>query len=353
MIDALKFVAGAADEPGDKPKDFAAQAYRLYVLALAGKGRPGAARVMTEQIDQLPTPLAKAQLGAALALAHDQPRAEAAFAAALAAPARRWWAFDYGTALRDQVAIALLLKESGLPGDRLTRLLALMPGADLSADTLSTQEQAWAAAAGAVLGRNGTPARIALNGSNLPPAPVVSVALTGPTSARNLGDKPVWRAVSVTGVPATALPAARSQMRITRQFKTLDGQPLDLDHLKQNTVFVLVLEGKAEDGQPHRAMLQHGLPAGWEIAGRTAAGDVPGMAWLGKLSETEAQPAADDRYAAVVALTPEHPDFRLAVRVRAVTPGTYELPGAEVADMYRPGVFARQAAGRITLVGAE
>ena len=202
-----------------------------------------------------------------------------------------------------------------------------MPGADLSPDTLSTQEQAWAAAAGAVLGRNGTPARIALNGSELPPAPVVSVALTGPATARNLGDKPVWRAVSVTGIPATALPAARAQMRITRQFKTLDGQPLDLDHLKQNTVFVLVLEGRAEDGQPHRAMLQHGLPAGWEIAGRLAGGDVPGMAWLGKLSETEAQPAADDRYAAVVALTPEQPDFRLAVRVRAVTPGTLRAAG--------------------------
>ena len=92
LIDALKFIAGAADEPGDKPEDLASQAYRLYVLALAGKGRPGAARVMAEQIGNLPTPLAKAQLGAALALAHDQPRAEAAFAAALAAPARHWWA---------------------------------------------------------------------------------------------------------------------------------------------------------------------------------------------------------------------------------------------------------------------
>ncbi len=135
----------------------AAQAYRLYVLALAGKGRPGAARVMAERINALPTPLAKAQLGAALALAHDQPRAEAAFAAALAAPARKWWAFDYGTALRDQAAIAVLLKESGLPGDRLARLIEAMPGADLSPDTLSTQEQAWAAAAAAVLSRNGAP----------------------------------------------------------------------------------------------------------------------------------------------------------------------------------------------------
>ena len=49
---------------------------------------------MAEQISSLPTPLAKAQLGAALALAHDQPRAEAAFAAALAAPARHWWAYS-------------------------------------------------------------------------------------------------------------------------------------------------------------------------------------------------------------------------------------------------------------------
>lgn len=158
-------------------------------------------------------------------------------------------------------------------------------------------------------------------------------------TVRNTGDRPVFRTLSVTGVPAMALPAARSQ--------------LDLDHLKQNTVFVLLLEGRAEDGQPHRALVQHGLPAGWEIAGRLGGGEVPGMAWLGKLSETEAQPGADDRYAAVVALTAEEPAFRLAVRVRAVTPGSYELPGAEVADMYRPGVFARQSAGRIAVLSAE
>ena len=353
LADAQKFIAGAADESGDGAEYLAAQAYRLYVLALAGQGRPGAARVLAERIDTLPTPLARAQLGAALALAHDAPRADAAFAAALAAPGRRWWAFDYGTALRDQAAIALLLKESGLPGDRLAALLAAMPGADLSPDSLSTQEQAWAAAAAAVLGRDGRPARIALDGTEQPPAPVLSVALTGPATARNLDDRAVWRTLSVTGIPAAPLPASRSQMRIARQFSALDGGPLDLDHLKQNTVFVLLLEGRAEDGQPHRAMVQHGLPAGWEIAGRMGGGEVPGMAWLGRLSETEAQPGADDRYAAVVALTPEQPAFRLAVRVRAVTPGTFELPGAEVADMYRPGVFARQSAGRITVQAAE
>jgi uncharacterized protein YfaS (alpha-2-macroglobulin family) len=100
-------------------------------------------------------------------------------------------------------------------------------------------------------------------------------------------------------------------------------------------------------------MLLQGLPAGWEIAGRLEAGKVPGAPWLGDLSETEAQPAADDRYAAVIRLAADKPDFRVAVRLRAVTPGDYELPGAELADMYRPGIYARQGSNRIKVFGVE
>jgi uncharacterized protein YfaS (alpha-2-macroglobulin family) len=77
------------------------------------------------------------------------------------------------------------------------------------------------------------------------------------------------------------------------------------------------------------------------------------MPWLDKLPATEAQPAADDRYAAIVALESGSPTFRVAVLLRAVTPGTFELPGAEVGDMYRPGIYARQAVGRIKVLAAE
>ena len=123
LKDALKFLGEAADFKPDRPAEYAAQAYRLYVLASAGQGRPGAARVPAEQLDKLPTPLARAQLGAALAIAHEKQRAEAAFTAAIAAPNRKPWGDDYGTALRDELAIALLLKESGLlrTGSRLAR----------------------------------------------------------------------------------------------------------------------------------------------------------------------------------------------------------------------------------------
>jgi uncharacterized protein YfaS (alpha-2-macroglobulin family) len=353
---ALRHLEQELEEAGtETPEERAAQAYRVHALSLAGRHRLGAARRLLEEVERLPTPLAKAQLGAAFARAGDAPRAEAAFLAALAhTPARRFWLYDYGTATRDALAVALLLRESGMLGDQLTELLARLPGPELMPATTSTQEQGWAVAAAAALGQDGRPARIALDGQPLAgTGPVLIAALSGPATVRNLGDAPVWRSVSVSGVPAAPLPAARSGMRVRRWFFDLAGQPLDLDRLRQNTVFVLLIEAQAETGETHRAMLQQGLPAGWEIAGRLAAGEVPGMPWLGTLSEAAAQPALDDRFAASFDLTRSAPTVRLAVRLRAVTPGVFELPGAELADMYRPRVFARQNAGRVTVQPAD
>ncbi|MDB5371984.1 MAG: hypothetical protein JWP04_626, partial [Belnapia sp.] len=311
--------------------------------------RLGAARRLLEDMDQLPTPLAKAQLAAAFARAGDRPRAEAAFAAALATPARRAWAYDYGSVARDALAVTALLKESGLLPDRLAIAQAGLPGPELTPQSANTQEQAWGVLAAAALGRDGRPVRVAVNGTTQAPAPVLAVSLAGSGVARNLSDTPVWAGVSVTGIPTQPAPAGRGGMRITRKFFDLSGQPLSLDTLKQNTVFVLLLEGRAETRESHRAMVQQGLPAGWEIIGRLAAGEVAGMPWLGTLTETEATPALDDRLAAAIALTPEAPEFRLAVRLRAVTAGRFELPGAQVEDMYRPQVFARQNTGRIVV----
>jgi uncharacterized protein YfaS (alpha-2-macroglobulin family) len=347
---ALQFLEEGLEEAGtETPEQRATQAYRLHALSLAGRHRLGAARRLLEEVERLPTGLAKAQLGAAFARAGDTPRAEAAFAAALAHTGRRFWLHDYGTAARDALAIALLLRESGVLAGRLPGLLARLPGPELTPQATSTQEQGWAVATAAVLGQDGRAPRIVLDGQALAGGAVVAAALTGPATARNTGDAPVWRSVSVTGVPATPLPAARAGMRVARRFFDLAGQPLNLDQVRQNTVFVLQMEARAETGETHRAMLQQGLPAGWEIAGRLPPGDVPGMPWLGTLSEAAAQPALDDRFAASFDLTPEAPMVRLAVRVRAVTPGVFELPGAELADMYRPGVFARQNSGRVTV----
>lgn len=347
MADALKAQTDPINSPDSGAEGQALQAYRLYVVALAGQPRAGAGRILFEDLDSLPTPLARAQLAAALALGNDRPRAERAFAAAIATPGRKPWEYDYGDATRDAAGVALLLKESGLLANRMPDLIARLPGGDVKPAALNTQQQAWLAAAAGALGRDGAVTRVSLDGRALPPSPVVMAALTGPATARNIGDRAVWQTVSASGVLAQAAPAARSAMRVSRKFLDLDGAVLDLAHLRQNTVFVLLLEGTAEDGQPHRAQLLQGLPAGWEIAGRFAPGDAQGLPWLGTLSDTEARPAADDRFQAVIALTGEEPAFRVAVRLRAVTPGNFEIPGAELSDMYRPGVFARQGSNRI------
>ena len=217
----------------------------------------------------------------------------------------------------------------------------------------NTQEQAWAVAAASVLGRDGRPVRVSLNGRDLPTAAVVAAPLTATGSVVNRGDAPVVQAVSIIGVPTSPLPAASQGMRVARRFFAMDGQPLDLDRLRVGTNFVLLMEARALTGERHQAMLLQGLPAGWEITGRLPAGEVQGMAWLGTLSEAEATPARDDRFAAAMELTTREPLARFAVRLRAVTPGRFDLPGMEASDMYRPGVHARQNSGRIVVYAAD
>ncbi|MES2711890.1 MAG: alpha-2-macroglobulin [Pseudomonadota bacterium] len=350
---ALRHIEDLLDDTTeDNAERRADQAYRVHVLALAGRYRLGAARRLLESINDLPTPLSRAQLGAAFARAGDQPRAEAAFAAALAAPERRWWRHDFGSQVRDALAVAALLKESGLMEDRLTALIARLP-VNLSPLTTNAQEQGWAVAAAGILSGGSRPVRATLDGAAVAERPVIRAALTGPAQIRNLGDVPLAQSVSVTGIPVQPYPAGRSGLRILRRFVNLDGSTVNLDQHRQGHGFVVVLEARADSQEEHRVLLQQGLPAGWEITARLGPGTVPGLPWLEALSPTETQPALDDRFEVVAVVSPQQPLLRVAFRIRATTPGVFELPGGEVIDTGRPAFFARQNTNRITVQTAQ
>jgi uncharacterized protein YfaS (alpha-2-macroglobulin family) len=353
LNEALKAAEEGLDGSYDRPEALASQAYRVHVLALAGRNRLGAARRLAENVEGLPTPLAKAQLAAAFARAGDRARAEQIFAAALRNTGRNFWYHDFGSASRDLLAISVLLKESGVAQDQLPQLLSRLPGADFTPAVTNTQEQAWAVAAASLLGRDGRPVRVTLDGRDLPTAQVVGAALTAAGTVQNRGDAPVVQAVSISGIPTSPLPAASQGMRVARRFLGLDGQPLNLDAVRARTNFILLMEARATTGEAVQALILQGLPAGWEITGRFPAGEVQGMGYLGTLTSADASPAYDDRFAAAVTLPNQEAVARLAVRVRAVTPGSYELPGMEAQDMYRPGVYARQNTGRITVLGPD
>jgi uncharacterized protein YfaS (alpha-2-macroglobulin family) len=347
---ALGWLTTEVATPPQSPSDKAAQAYALYVLALAGQAPAGAIRVAADGIGQEPTPLARAQIAAALAQLGEAARARAAFGDVLGNPGRQDWYPDYGSALRDQFATAVLVEESGLLPNRLPAIRAALPGSNLNPDALNTQEQAWGGAAAAALGASAQPVSVVADGRKLGPAQTVSLPITGMTTVANPGSNPLPGSLTVQGVPVTPPVAAKAGMLVKRQFFALDGTAINPDKLTQNTVFLLVIDGQATDGQDHQAMLIAGLPAGWEIAGRFPGGAVAGMDWLGTLSTPDSQAAADDRYAAALTLAAGQPSFRLAVMLRAVTPGTFEYPGMLLADMYRPAIFARQNTVHITVL---
>jgi uncharacterized protein YfaS (alpha-2-macroglobulin family) len=352
VTSALGWLTTEVATPPGSPTDQAAQAYALYVLALSGQAPAGAIRVAATNLDAEPTPLARAQIAAALARLGETAQAQDIFAAVLKDPARDYWYDDYGSALRDQFATAVLTQESGVMAPQLAGIRAALPGANLDPDALNTQEQAWGGAAAAAMGANAKPVSVVIDNKTLGPAPTLSLPVAGKVTVRNTGRASLPGSLVVQGVPLQAPAAARNGMEIHRHFFAQDGSALDPDKLAQNTTFVMEVDGRATDGQGHQAMMLAGLPAGWEIAGHFSGGTVAGMDWLGTLSDTDSEKAADDRYAVVLSLTADHPDFRVAVMLRAVTPGTFEYPGMTLADMYRPAIFARQGAVRISVTPA-
>ena len=124
-----------------------ATAYAHYVLARAQAGELGALRYFTDtKLSELPTQLAKAQLGAALAQYGDTQRASAAYAVAMGPPPKRPAGLryvDYGSDLRDSAAaLAFVASNPGAP-PRLTATMDRIAELFARANRTSTQEQAW------------------------------------------------------------------------------------------------------------------------------------------------------------------------------------------------------------------
>lgn len=349
-------VGGDSDAPA-----LAGRAYALHVLASAGIALHGPTRYLHDAfLDHLPTPLARTQLALTLIRLGDQDRARVALAAAFDRLTREPWAVDYGSTVRDAAAMLALLGESGtaLSHDRLTALLARLPGQEVAVERTSTQEQAWLVLAAQALLKGSKPLSLSVGGQAVSRDPFHLLPdggeLARGVTVQNTGGSAIWQALSVQGVPLQPPPAQHEGLRIRRKFFQRDGSPLNLDALRQNTVFVVLLEGEASTKLRHQALVTHALPAGWEIeTPLLGAGEVAGMPWLGVLSQPQMAAARDDRYVAAVELTPEEPQFRLAYRVRAITPGNYELPGAVLEDMYKPRFVSRQAVGRIAVLPAE
>ena len=329
------------------------QAYALYVLARAGEAHPETARYLLDQAGKrLPSRLAAAQLGAALALMGEAERAEQAFALA-GDPKRQSDLRDYGSRLRDLAALVLLRSET--PGEDPNLAEQVQELAErLSGERwLSTQEQAWLVrAANAVTGED-VPLQLTAQGVALPERrrPLVlrlaGEAVASGVDLLNRGGQGVWYSTAVTGSPVKEPPAVEQGFRIRRALLNLQGEPVDPQQVTQGDLLLVRLDGKAltKDLQ-HQALIIDPLPAGLEAETATLdhARSVADLPWLKELSTTLYTEALDDRFVAALDLG-SGGRFRVAYLVRAVTPGGYRFPPPEVEDMYKPRYRGRGATG--------
>jgi uncharacterized protein YfaS (alpha-2-macroglobulin family) len=336
-------------------------AYALLVLAREGAAAMGDLRYYADvKGDDFATPLAQAQIGAALASYGDQTRADAMFAKASTSFARlederelRVWRSDFGTNLRDAAAVLTLAAESGttmVDREALTRYIT--PEGDVRR---STQESMWTLMAANALLTDSANSGLTVNGV-INEGPLVQVldAQTdmGKTlDIRNTSGQSQQVTLTTFGVPETPEPARGNGYDIAREYFTLEGEPASLQNIAAGTRLVTVLTVSPHRKVGARLMVSDPLPAGFEIDNPNLLkqGDVNSLDWLDLDVFVE---NAEYRETGFLAAVDHHSDtaFNLAYIVRAISPGEFHHPAASVEDMYRPHFRAHTDAGRVTIV---
>jgi uncharacterized protein YfaS (alpha-2-macroglobulin family) len=361
-LDRLRNFVSNAPEPGrDGGRDLA---YALYVLARNGTAPVGDLRYIADtKLGDVATPIAKAQIAAALGLLGDRVRAERVYAAALEAlvppPRFEFGRQDYGSTLRDAAAVVMLAAEGNAPQPTITTAVQKVEVARDAAFYTSTQENAWMVLAARAIGKQ---ARLSLDvGGEARQSPLYRTVRAAdlqaaPLKVTNNGDVPVRAVVSVSGAPVTPEPAAEKGFKIERLYYTLDGKAADPARARQNQRFAVVLKVTEPTPQYGRIIVADYLPAGFEIDNPrlVSSGDTGTLGWIEDAAEPVHSEFRDDHFSAAFDREAKSPAvFTVAYVVRAVSPGTYVLPQAFVEDMYRPDRYGRTGTGTVAIAAAR
>jgi uncharacterized protein YfaS (alpha-2-macroglobulin family) len=342
-------------------------AYALYVLARNGRASIGDLRYYGQsKLDAFSTPLAKAQVGAALALYGDRANADAVFRAALDALAGRpdsgGWRADYGTDLRDGAALLTLASESKTDSvdlDLLAQTVRELGGRDST--RRSTQEQAWMLLAAHSLLTDARKPLLDVAGKTVEGIFTArydadDLATSGPVVIRNRAGYDTDARVTLTGIPVTPEPAGGDGYFIDRRAYDLEGNEIDLSKpmaLGQRLVMVLTVDTDDRAWSDARLIIDDPLPAGFVIDNPNllTGADVANLSWLTLEEKTAASEFRADRFITAYDRRSDQNAFSVGYMVRAVAPGSYAWPAAVVEDMYRPYLAGRTATGRLVVEG--
>lgn len=351
-----------------------AMAYALYVLARNGRPVMGDLRYLADnKIADMGSPLAQAQIGAALALLGDRGRARAAFGKATETLQSQLrpndaepllWRADYGSRLRDAVGVMALLAETNGEAADIARLVPLVETARGNARHTSTQDNLWMVLAAQALAQQANNLTLAVNGQERQGSFYRTVSQEAlevqPLTIGNRGQAPARAVVTVTGVPLMPEPALAQGYTVQRQIFTMKGEPVDAMKLRQSERYVIAVKVTQQSNIQGRVMIVDPLPAGLEIENRnlTEGATLEGLpflkqgGWIVDAVQPSHTESRDDRFvAAFESGTATNGSFGAAYIVRAVSPGRYVQPAAFAEDMYRPDRFGRTAFGIAEIAG--
>jgi hypothetical protein len=351
---------------------YRSSAFALYVLAKAGQADISRLRYLHDrELESIASPLARAHIGAGLAFLGDRARAASAFKSAEAKLGYTNSGDYYQTPLRDLAGILALAAEADLP--EVVGRLAVRLGKDVpDASSLTTQEKSYMLQAVSALIKGENSLQVGVTGlgtgnDNKRQYMLTEAQASGGVSFKLNAKAPVFRTVLVTGAPASAPPAVSSKLSASKQFYTLQGNPVELDQVRQGDRFVVGLTISPDERRLNPVIVADLLAAGFEIETVLRPADARmveydwttgqdsvragAFAFLGEIAQAQSSQAQDDRY--VAAINVYDKPVTLAYVVRAVTPGSFAMPGVVAEDMYRPEVFGRSAPGRVTILAAQ
>ncbi|QEL24183.1 alpha-2-macroglobulin family protein [Bosea sp. F3-2] len=344
-------------------------AYALYVLARNGRPVMGDLRYLADnKLGDFATPLARAQIGAALAALGDRGRGRAAFTSALGllqqASDDGLSRPDYGSRLRDGAGVLALIAEANGERADITRAVSVLDATRNSArySYTSTQEQMWMVLAAQAMAKDAEGMTLTVDGA------ARKGALYRTLSAEALEAKPLTIAnpsaasaqavITVAGIPTAPEPALNQGFGLERVIYTMSGEKADPARLRQNERYVVALT--VTEGAPRygRLLLVDPVPAGLEIenAKLTEGASVAGLDWLKQEVSPVHTESRDDRFVAAFERSGSKSDklsYTVAYIARAVSPGRYVSPAAVIEDMYRPDRFGRTGFGAVEITSTR
>lgn len=336
------------------------QAYRLYVLSLAGKASISAMNRLREESNL--TVQAKWRLAAAYALTGNNDEAEKIINNVPAAVNDyRVDYYTYGSTTRDEAMIL----ETMCIMDNKSQAYALLKkvSAELSGNKyLSTQSTAYGLVGISAFikkygGASAMQAEVILNGKECvlkgnSPVNVIPVdfakSTTGSFKITNKGKGMLYVRMVNRGKPAVGEEKEEQENLVTEvRFKTEKGETIDPAKIKQGTNFIMEVTARNPGtlGDVENLALLNYIPSGWEIHNARMDDNEASL----KNSAYDYQDIRDDRIMTYFSLrSNETKTYRFSLNASYV--GAYYLPGINLEAMYDNSAYSRKKGSWIKVV---